>query len=74
MPLTTDNDYATCMRMEDSRWKRIITPMPDSLIKAIEDYRFENRFASRAEAVRHLIEMGIKAAKSAIVPPKKSGK
>ena len=40
---------------------RIITPMPQALVDRIDDYRFANRMASRAEAVRHLIERGLEA-------------
>jgi metal-responsive CopG/Arc/MetJ family transcriptional regulator len=35
------------------------TLFPESLLKRIDDYRFENRLASRAEAIRQLIEAGL---------------
>ncbi len=37
--------------------------MPDELVQRIQDYRFENRIASEAEAIRRLIELGLDAAK-----------
>jgi len=43
--------------------ERIITPMPKSLVQAIDDFRFTNRVASRAKTIRDLIELGLKAAK-----------
>jgi len=48
--------------MNDERDPRIITPMPAQLVQAIDDFRFERRFPSRAEAVRRLIELGLQAA------------
>lgn len=41
--------------MSEPNSERIITPMSKSLIKAIDDYRFEKRLPSRAEAIRTLI-------------------
>ena len=32
----------------------------EELIKRIDDYRFEKRFPSRAAAIKHLIELGLK--------------
>ena len=54
---------AFCYRggMEELNSERIITPMPKSLVTAIDDFRFTNRIASRAEAIRRLIEAGLKA-------------
>ena len=49
--------------MVEANSERIITPMPKSLVQAIDDYRFSSRAASRAEAIRKLIEMGLNAAK-----------
>lgn len=43
---------------------RKIVSMPESLSKAVEDYRFENRIASESEAIRRLIELGLEAAKN----------
>jgi metal-responsive CopG/Arc/MetJ family transcriptional regulator len=41
---------------------KIIFVMEEDLLKRIEDYRFENRINSRSEAIRTLIEAGLKAA------------
>ena len=43
---------------------RIIVPMPPELVEAIDEYRFENRLPSRAEAIRTLILKGLKAEKT----------
>jgi metal-responsive CopG/Arc/MetJ family transcriptional regulator len=51
--------------------ERIITPMPPSLVKAIDDFRYEQRIPSRSEAVRRLIGLGLEAAGK---PPRKVGK
>lgn len=45
--------------------ERIITPMPKSLVEALDNYRFETRAPSRAAAIRRLIQLGLEAAKSA---------
>lgn len=37
---------------------RFSITVPEELLKRIDDYRFNNRIASRAEAVIRLIEMG----------------
>lgn len=37
---------------------RFSITVPEELLKKIDDYRFNNRIASRAEAVIRLIEMG----------------
>jgi len=50
--------------MDEANSERIITPMPKSLVEAIDDFRFSNRVASRSEAIRQLIAMGLEAAKS----------
>jgi hypothetical protein len=51
--------------MDEQNSERIITPMTKSLVAAIDDYRFANRLASRAEAVRTLIQRGLDAEKPA---------
>lgn len=41
---------------------RVITPIPQSLLTAIDDFRFNNRLASRSETIRQLIALGLEAA------------
>lgn len=48
--------------MDELNSERVITPMPKSLVAAVDDYRFSNRVPSRAEAIRRLIEFGLEAA------------
>ena len=38
---------------------RIIVPMPAGLLQAVDDYRFRNRIASRAAAMRELLETAL---------------
>ncbi len=49
--------------MSEQNSERIITPMPPSLMVAIDDYRFKNRHPSRSEAIRRLIELGLEASR-----------
>jgi metal-responsive CopG/Arc/MetJ family transcriptional regulator len=51
--------------MTEQNSDRIITPMPRSLVERIDDFRFANRMASRADAIRTLIEKGLEAAAQA---------
>jgi metal-responsive CopG/Arc/MetJ family transcriptional regulator len=50
---------------------KIIFAMEEDLLKRIDDYRFENRINSRSEAIRRLIEEGLKKC-SAEHPQKKT--
>jgi Arc/MetJ-type ribon-helix-helix transcriptional regulator len=38
--------------------------LPLELAKAVEDYRFANRFKTESDAIRRLIELGLKVAKT----------
>jgi metal-responsive CopG/Arc/MetJ family transcriptional regulator len=40
---------------------RKIVSLPAALAKAIEDFRFEERISTEAEAIRRLIEAGLEA-------------
>ena len=44
----------------------------NDLLELIEDYRFKNRFPSRAEAVKALIKLGLEVAKKNKVPSGRS--
>lgn len=39
---------------------RIVLAMPAELVERIDDYRFTHRLLSRAQAIRSLIEIGLK--------------
>jgi len=39
---------------------QILLTLSEELLKKIEDFRFDNRIGSRSEAVRQLIEKGLK--------------
>jgi hypothetical protein len=43
--------------------------MSPELVQRIADYRFEQRLPSEAEAIRRLIELGLKAAQKAAEEP-----
>ena len=40
---------------------KIILVLEDDLLERIEDFRYENRIPSRSDAIRQLIEKGLKA-------------
>jgi metal-responsive CopG/Arc/MetJ family transcriptional regulator len=42
---------------------RVIIPIPPKLLREIDDYRWQNRSPSRAEAIRLLVKEGLKAKK-----------
>jgi hypothetical protein len=44
--------------------ERIIFPATKSMAEAISDYRFDNRIESKADAIRRLIEAGLKVEKT----------
>jgi hypothetical protein len=52
--------------------KKLIAIAP-VMAKSIEDYRFKNRIASESEAIRCLIELGLKAPATQVLSPKKRG-
>ena len=41
--------------------ERVIVPVSKSMLQDITDYRFEQRIESKSEAIRKLIEAGLKA-------------
>ena len=47
--------------------------LTDDLLKRVDDYRYENRIPTRAEAVRKLLEKGLKGMKEKekTIPEKK---
>ena len=67
MPLTYHVPLVT-WHMDESASERVITPMPKFLLAAIDDYRFARRMPSRAEAIRRLIEAGLKAGPEGAFP------
>ena len=42
---------------------RVIIPIPPKLLQQIDEYRWQNRIHSRAEAIRLLVKEGLKAKK-----------
>ena len=50
---------------------KIILVMEEDLLNRIDDFRFENRINSRSEAIRRLIEEGLKASDPSIQKSKK---
>jgi len=38
---------------------KILLTLDENLLKRIDDFRFENRFNTRSEAIRRLIEEGL---------------
>lgn len=56
--------YIVCMS-DELKSERVTTMMTPSEVKAIDDWSFENRIRARAEAIRRLIEAGLKATQDA---------
>jgi len=52
---------------------RKIVSLPAELAQAIDDFRFEMRIRTEAEAVRRLLEAGLEAHGRKVKPPKKQG-
>ncbi len=44
--------------------ERVIFPATKTMVEAISDYRFDQRIESKADAIRRLIEAGLKAEKT----------
>jgi metal-responsive CopG/Arc/MetJ family transcriptional regulator len=44
--------------------QKILITFEDDFLKRIDDFRFENRIKSRSEAIRQLINLGLKAVES----------
>lgn len=57
--------YTASMARPRTMAGRKIVSLPPNLEKAVDDFRFENRFPTESEAVRRLIELGLEAAKAA---------
>ena len=49
------------MAREKEMDTRKIVSLPAALAKAIEDFRFEERISTEAEAIRRLLEAGLEA-------------
>jgi len=51
---------------------RKLVSLPHTMVRAIEDFRFANRIKSESEAIRRLIEAGLKATggTAAVAKPK----
>ena len=55
-PMAQDQDTPDELLTE-----RVIFPVSKAMLQAITDYRFENRIDSKSEALRRLVEAGLKA-------------
>ena len=49
-----------CMVKKRPEPERIAIPMPEDLVRRIDEFRWQNRLPSRAEAIRQLVEEGLK--------------
>ncbi len=56
--------YITCMAVNSDTNVRKLVTLPKTLVQAIDDYRFEQRIKTEAEAIRRLIELGLEASKA----------
>jgi hypothetical protein len=48
---------------------RVVVLLADEMLKALDEWRWENRISSRGEAIRQLVEMGLEK-----TPPKPESK
>ena len=53
------------MAVDTSKMTRKLVSLPNEMIVAISDFRFQERIGSEAEAIRRLIEAGLKATNEA---------
>lgn len=56
----------------DELSERVIMPMTKAMLARIEDFRYERRIPSRAEAMRQLIETALRAETPSDPKPVKS--
>ena len=56
---STDSTYITRMAVNPDRLTRKLVSIPNELLKAIEDFRFQQRIKTESEAIRRLIEAGL---------------
>ena len=64
--------YITDMPVNPETTVRKLVSLPRPMVKAIEDYRFANRVSTESEAIRRLIEAGLRA--EASPAPKAAGR
>ncbi len=46
--------------MSERKSERVPVMFEPSLLRRVDDYRFYNRMGSRAKALRHLVEVGLR--------------
>ncbi len=56
-----------CMS-EELKTERVALLMTRSEVRAIEDWSFQSRIRSRGEAIRRLVQIGLRAAAEASIP------
>jgi hypothetical protein len=56
-----DVRYITDMPVNPETTVRKLVSLPRQMVQAIEDYRFANRVTTESEAIRRLIEAGLRA-------------
>jgi Arc/MetJ-type ribon-helix-helix transcriptional regulator len=74
---STDNRYITRMPVNPDRMTRKLVSIPNELLRAIDDFRFQRRIRTESEAIRQLIERGLgkaKPSRSATKKPRIAGK
>jgi metal-responsive CopG/Arc/MetJ family transcriptional regulator len=74
MQLTSDAYRLSLPAMPNEKDPRVILPMPRELLQAVDDFRFDNRIDSRAEAIRQLLRRGLDAAAKEAPAPKREAK
>jgi hypothetical protein len=54
-------EYITDMVVNSETTVRKLVSLPRPLLQAIQDFRFQERFGTESEAIRRLIELGLKS-------------
>jgi metal-responsive CopG/Arc/MetJ family transcriptional regulator len=49
--------------------ERVIIPISRDMLERVDDYRYRRRIPSRAEAIRHLIELSLNIDAQMLAPP-----
>lgn len=47
------------MAIDKEKNTQVLVTFPNELLQEIEDYKFDNRFPNRSEAIRDLIKKGL---------------
>lgn len=64
MPVNTDIVYITLMAVNPETTVRKLVSLPKTMVQEIDDFRFQERIKTEAEAIRQLIALGLEVART----------